>query len=316
MESQRSLLVKISELYYYENMSQLEIAKALQLSRPKVSRLLAQARRQGIVEISIADSVLFSFHHAQRLKELLGLSHVIVVPSGADKEQALLAAGRAAGNYLNEILHENMQIGISWGSAMDSLVQQFHPLRSMPSARILQLSGGVHTTAYNIDSRELTLRLARKLGAAYSILQAPLLVSCREVRDVLLREPELALHFRHFQSLDLALVGIGSMLPAQSMLYKAGYISLQESQAQIEAGFAADICANRIYKDGSIRPNAISDRLIAISLQQLRRIPNVLAVAVGEDKVLPILAAAKGGFIKTLITDEIAASSLLKALDK
>lgn len=312
MDAERSLLIKIAELYYYENMSQAEIGKALDLSRPKVSRLLTQAREQHIVEINIADSVLFSFHHAEKLRQHFGLAQVIVVPSGMEQRQALLAVGRAAGNYLNDILHENMHIGISWGSAMDSVVSQFQPIRPMQSVKVLQLSGGVHTTSYNIDSRELTLTLAKKLQASYSILQAPLLVSRREVRDLLLAEPELSAHFRLFKKLDLALVGIGSMLPAQSALYKTGYISMEESKTQIEAGFAADICANRIYKDGSIRPNAISDRLIAISLHQLRRVPNVVAVAVGEDKASPIMAAARGGFIKTLITDEAAAKKILE----
>jgi DNA-binding transcriptional regulator LsrR (DeoR family) len=48
------LLTKVSTLYYVGQQTQQEIADRLRLSRPRVSRLLAEALERGIVQISIA----------------------------------------------------------------------------------------------------------------------------------------------------------------------------------------------------------------------------------------------------------------------
>lgn len=46
-------LIRICRLYYEENQTQNEIAKALGVSRPLISRLLREARDAGIVTVQI-----------------------------------------------------------------------------------------------------------------------------------------------------------------------------------------------------------------------------------------------------------------------
>ena len=47
------LLVKVSRFYYEDGLNQDAIKDRLGLSRSKVSRLMAQAREQGVVQISV-----------------------------------------------------------------------------------------------------------------------------------------------------------------------------------------------------------------------------------------------------------------------
>jgi len=54
-EHDLDLLVRISEMYYIQDKTQKEISEALGLSRSGVSRLLAAAKRQGIVRISVVN---------------------------------------------------------------------------------------------------------------------------------------------------------------------------------------------------------------------------------------------------------------------
>jgi DNA-binding transcriptional regulator LsrR (DeoR family) len=54
-------------------------------------------------------------------------------------------------------------------------------------------------------------------------------------------------------------------------------------------------------------------RFIAISLEQLRAVPEVVAIAGGAAKAPAILAALRSGLIHRLITDEEAARVLLAA---
>lgn len=307
----RNELIKVAKLYYFGNMSQEQVAKLMGVSRPKVSRMLSMAREQGIVEIHISESTMLKDQMQETLKSHLKLSKVIVVPSGATAAQSIQAAGAAANEYLNTVLCDGMYIGVSWGTTIDSVINHLTPARSFYNATVVQMLGGVRAHAFNIDSREVALTLAQRLKCNYSLLQAPLLVSSDEVRSVLLNEPEFAAHFRLFEKLDIALVGISSNVPERSVPYKAGYISLEQSRMLVDQGFATDICGNRLYQDGSIRTNFLTGRIVGISPDLLRAIPNVVAIAVGEDKASNIITASRGGFIKTLITDEVAAISIL-----
>ncbi len=54
-ERKREALVKAARMYFLDGCSQQEIAAALGTSRSNVSRMLAAARHQGIVEIRIVD---------------------------------------------------------------------------------------------------------------------------------------------------------------------------------------------------------------------------------------------------------------------
>ena len=50
---EQRLLVKVSKMYYEEGLAQDDIILRLNLSRSKISRLLQQARDEGIVQITV-----------------------------------------------------------------------------------------------------------------------------------------------------------------------------------------------------------------------------------------------------------------------
>ena len=307
----RTELIKVAKLYYHGGCPQEEIALIMGYSRPRISRMLSLARELKLVEFNIPESPEEIGRMEIQLKEKLEVDEVCVVPSESGRLGAMYTAGVSAGEYFNNILKNGMSVGVSWGATMDVTVSQLKPKKQYPSITVLQMIGGSPSSSFNVDSRELTIRLANKLGASYSLLQTPQYVSSKAVKETLMNEPEIAAHFKKLKALDAALIGIGSTDPEQSAVYRAGYLSFEEVKALSEDGFATDICGNRIYIDGTIRQNDMNDKLIAISPEDIKRIPIVVAVAVGEDKAATIMAAAKGGFFNVLITDEVAAISIL-----
>ena len=72
-----------------------------------------------------------------------------------------------------------------------------------------------------------------------------------------------------------------------------------------------DICGSYIDINGNICHSSLNDRMIAITLDDLKRIPTVIGVAAGEKKVEIIIGALRGKYIDTLIIDEQAAVSAL-----
>nr|OTP19099.1 hypothetical protein A5888_000913 [Enterococcus sp. 9E7_DIV0242] len=61
-DKRKKLLAKVAYLYYVDNKTQAEISKMLGIYRTTISRMLAQAKREGIVKIDILgfDSTRFT----------------------------------------------------------------------------------------------------------------------------------------------------------------------------------------------------------------------------------------------------------------
>jgi DNA-binding transcriptional regulator LsrR (DeoR family) len=64
--------------------------------------------------------------------------------------------------------------------------------------------------------------------------------------------------------------------------------------------------------DGTEVTTPIADRVLALSLDDLRRIPTTVAVAATRDKAPSILGALRGRLLDVLICDEQAARSVLE----
>jgi len=51
--------------------------------------------------------------------------------------------------------------------------------------------------------------------------------------------------------------------------------------------------------------------VISVELDQLRKIPQVIGVAAGPDRAAAVVAAMRGGLLKSLLIDESGAAALL-----
>lgn len=309
----RKDIIKAAKLYYYGNMSQQEIAQLMDISRPKVSRLLTEARQLNIVQISIRDPRMSLEQNAQKLKKHFNLQHVGIVPNANTDEATKISIGRAASDFLNAHIQENTRIGLSWGTTLCAFTQEFQAKAPAPNAKIVQLVGGTYSQNLNIDARELVKVIANKLQCGHSILQAPLIVSVPALREMLMQEPAVMEHFRQIHSLDIAFVGLGTSYYKDSIAYRANYIEESEARRLGELGLVCDICGHQLLEDGTEPETFLSNRVIGVTLEELHQIPLVVGLCSGHKKTLPILAALRGQHINALIIDEVAAISLLTA---
>jgi DNA-binding transcriptional regulator LsrR (DeoR family) len=78
------------------------------------------------------------------------------------------------------------------------------------------------------------------------------------------------------------------------------------------AGAVADICSTVLNAEGAVvGGDAVSTRCIAITTDQLHKVPDVIGLAGGADKAAAIVAAVRAGLLHTLITDTSAATAVL-----
>jgi deoxyribonucleoside regulator len=306
------VLLRIARLYYEDNMTQEEIARELGLSRPTVSRLLAQARQEGIVQISVADPLAEHEESSAHLARAFGLRQAIVVSSeGITAEQVVKRLGLAAARYLRTSLREGEMVGIGWGRTLHAVAKALeveHPL----GIQVLPLIGGMGQVSSSLQVNELARRLARAFDGTWSPLYAPAFVEDEVTYQSLCQLPDVAGIVQNWPFLDAALVGIGSfaMHQKRSMLF-GDYMQdwLVQELARREA--VGDLCGR--FFDTHGQQCLVEPGVIGISLGELRTLDHVVAVAGGEKKAAAILGALRGGYLDVLVTDATAAKAILSA---
>lgn len=179
----------------------------------------------------------------------------------------------------------------------------------------MQILGGVGNPAAQIHATQLTQRLATLIGGSPVLLPALGVVVSPRARNVLLKEPYVEEAMSLFDSLDLALVGIGALEPSKLLSSSGNRFSSEELRALQSHGVAGDICLRFFNANGEPVRTSLNERVIGIELNQLRRVSRVVGVAGGSRKVWAVLAALRGRWINVLITDRNTAEVLLAEPD-
>jgi len=309
----RESLITAAKLYYIGDMDQKDIAELMGISRPTISRMLKDARARHIVRFQIATPETHYEGLQTQIAEALSLAQVIVVPTDQSPERTKKDVCRQAAELFCASVKDGDVIGVAWGSTTSDMIH-FVPKLSRAGIRVYQLCAGLASRILSLDGHEATKQLAEALNAEPHVLNAPFVVNSGLMKNLLLQEPEIARHFSMFEHLDIAIVGMGSSDPALSTTYMADYITLKEAAELVERGLAADICGYRLHENGDVADIPLNERLVSVSPATLKQTPQVIAVACGEEKTLSIVAAARGGYITTLVIDEICAIAVLKRL--
>jgi DNA-binding transcriptional regulator LsrR (DeoR family) len=314
-DEEKKFLLKICRMYYFDEMTQAEIAKKIGFSRPIISKALQRARNEGLVEIIIHDDAFHTINLEQEIENAYSLEDVIVVPTiEMPTEMAKVAVSKAAASYVLKNLKDLSKIGVSWGTTLYSLVKEF-PNDSYENLKIIPLVGGMGSTRIELHSNQIAFELSKKLNCSCESLYAPAIVESGNLRGLLLQTPNVADVLEEARSIDLAIVGIGNPL-YQSTMEHIGYLGETEINSIRQAQVVGDINSCFILADGSIAPNTINERVIGVNVEDLRKVNKVVAIAHGKHKVESILAALGGGYINVLITDEQTAQDLVRKINK
>lgn len=305
-----------ARMYYVEERTQAEIAHHLGVSRPTVSRLLRQARADGIVQIRIVDPSEVASDLGSVVAEATGARRVVVVPGHVDdpiaRRQRL---GAAAARVVEETVRDGDKVGIGWGRTLRSAAEA---LREVTPLRVtcVPLLGGLGRIAPAFQVHDITTTVARALGGSALPLYLPAIVADDDVRHQLLESPDAALVLSEWAHLTTALVGIGNVAFDSEMQMLFGRYLDASTQVRLGRwGAVGDICMRFYDRNG----HPIADGLrgvIGLDLERLRRIPNVIAVAGGSEKSEAIIGALRGGYVDTLVTDEPTAQAIVAALER
>lgn len=308
----RRVMTKIASLYYFDGWTQAKIAKKYGVSRPVISKVLQKAKDAGIVEIYIKDESIHTVKLEKELEKKYGLHEVIVVSTeNLSEEMTLKNVGKAAASYVSNNLKDNTKLGVSWGNTLHSFVEEY-PYNRNESIYVVPLVGGMGRNNVELHSNQLANRLAHKLGGACTYLYAPAIVDSADLKERLTNTEEFAEVLNEGKNVDIAIVGIGNPL-IDSTMKEIGYLDKTDLNEIKEAGIVGDINSQFFDETGNVySQSAINDRVIGISLDDLKGIEQVICLGFGDHKVNSIHLAATYRWFNMLITDDKTAKKLLQ----
>jgi DNA-binding transcriptional regulator LsrR (DeoR family) len=306
-------MTKVARLYHEHGVRQPEIARRLHISQARVSRVLKSAQEAGIVRTVVVVPEGVQTELEEALEQRYGLRDAVVVDCFDDSDDGVLYdLGVAAAGYLEATMTGGDVVGISsWSSTLLAAVDAMRPLPRSGAERALQLFGGVGNPAAEGHAARLTQRFAELTGARPTFLLAPGIAASREVRDALLQDQFVAAALDELDDVTLALVGIGSLEPS-TLLQSSGNIVPEAELAELGTlGAVGDICLRFYDEQGRHVPSEVDERVIGVTLDQLRSVDRCVGIAGGPRKYEAIRGALLGGLINVLITDHLTAERLV-----
>jgi DNA-binding transcriptional regulator LsrR (DeoR family) len=301
------LMASIARRYHLDGRSKVEIAEEFGLSRFKIARLLDAARSNGLVRVEIRHEGAIDVELSGRLRERFGLQHAVVIDTlsgDADLVRRRLAA--SAADLLAEIVTPEDVLGLAWARSVSVLAKV---LPNLPSTPVVQLTGVLAISGIDDSSVDIVRDAARASGGAAYVFHVPFIVPDAPTARALRRQPEVARAFGMLPSVTRAIVGVGLWEPGGSTLYDGA--DRQDHAVLRRRGVSTEISGVFLTAEGEPVSTGLSDRMISVTAEQLRAIPEVLAIPYGAARATAVLAALRSGLIDGVITHTALARPLL-----
>lgn len=304
-----SEVARAAWLYYHEELTQGDVARALGVSRSTVTRLLRRAKDEGLVKITL-DVTSGMFKAERDLEGAFGLDRVRIVPAVDDGATLKRWLGHAAAEMAASLIVEGAIVAVGWGTTMQAMADALVGQTPVAGTQIIALVGGLHTAELGTNTNEIAQQLGRRFDAAVRPLLAPVYVRDEATALGLAEDPGIREALDLARRASLVVFSLGAMHDDATM-FKIGHITSEQRQFLLDGGAVCDVVCRWIDRHGRLVALPSSINPIGISLDDLRRIPQRLAVTGGELKREGLLACLRGGYVTSLVTDELTAAYLL-----
>ncbi|MBX6321395.1 MAG: sugar-binding transcriptional regulator [Rhodospirillaceae bacterium] len=307
VDPEEELQARVAWYYYVGNLTQQQIAARIGSNRVRVNRLLAASRESGLVQITINSKIASCAALERRLVERYLLQEATVVPTPERPELVRDAIGVGAGAWLSRNIRDGMTIGMGWGRTLRSVLRAVQG-RNFERLSIVSLQGGLAHCS-RLNTFEIVSDFADLFNADRHFFAAPIYASSAAARDVILEQDAIRETHEKARRADLAILTVGDMVESLIIIY--GLAGPEEVRSLRAAGAVGDVLGHFVGPDGAPVDHPLNRRAVAISLEDLRSIREVVLVSGGRRKVDITRAALRGGYVTVLVTDEQTARRLV-----
>ncbi|ARK20379.1 sugar-binding transcriptional regulator [Sporosarcina ureae] len=305
----KQLIIEAAKLYYQFDYTQLAISKKLGVSRPTVSRLLQQAKKNGYVKIDIIDPFHDNNQLAKSLQHKYQIEEVNIAYSAVEDEgDVIQAISTEAADYLHRTIKDGDILGVTWGRTMYRVANALKQ-KDVKGVEVIQLKGGIGLSDVNTYDSETVYKFAEAFHTVPRYLPLPVLVDTPEVKEVIESDRYMHRLIELGRQANIAMFTVGAV-DSESLLFRLGYLTTEEEQ-QLQQEAIGDICSRFFKRTGEVCETTVSDRTIGIRLEELKQKEKSILVAGGNRKVEAIHGALQGGYANIFITDQYTAQALL-----
>lgn len=306
----RQLLVEVVVKYYLEDATQGEIARDLNISRPKVSRLLKKARETGVIDFCIN----YDCEELERLqaeaKRVFGIRQVLLTKSVQNADLTLKEVGRLAAKEFETRLFDGMTIGISWGRHVE-VISKYLNTYNYQGITVVEMLGTIGMEINDVNILVMARRLCDKLNATLFPISAPIFIFNDHGRRELKETTPVKRVLEKCKECDLILTSIGTVAGDPYQTLWSDYLKEDTKKDIVANGGVGFILAHFFDKNGVFLDHKINDCVIGIGTEDIGK-KKLFAVASGVIKAEAILGALRASLLDTLVTDEVTMRAVLR----
>lgn len=334
-----------ASMYYVQGETMEVIAHHLRVSRSTVSRLLARARQEGVVRVTLVQPGGAGSLEG-RMTQAYGVrTHIVPVREGTTEIHRLQQVASVAAAHMVDLIEAlaeqagnggpqaqdpagsggegpvqgrgsgGVVVGVAWGTTM-SEVSAALPSRSVPGLTVVQLNGASDPVREGPSAGEVLSRMRLSLGARTISFPVPAFFDHVATREAMWSERSVKRVLAVTRRASLAVFGVGALdalngaLPSQ--VYEGGHLTARDQAVLRRQNVVGDVCTVLLRSDGSWRDVTLNARATGPTPAQLSRIPRRLCVAAGTGKARALLAALRARTATDLIVDDATARAVLE----
>ncbi|MCW9717173.1 sugar-binding transcriptional regulator [Avibacterium sp. 21-599] len=296
------LLTEIAIAYYEQELTQEEIAKKFNISRIKVGRLLKKARQEGVVEINVKYHPIFTSQLEKRLIEKFGIQRALIAIDEYNEDEQRKQVAALVSSYLSNSLKDGMTIAVGQGRNI-AAVGEHIGIFPDKNCKFICGIGGVQRIGDPVDADHICRNLARKFNGINETLYAPAYLENKEFRNIFMQNGLIKETLDRARKADVALVGIGDMNENSYMVQLGWFTPKEMTDARINQGVIGEIAGYGFFNlKGEPVDTVMNNRVIGLSLEDLKAIPCVIGIASENAKSMAILGALRTGIIDVIAT--------------
>ena len=299
------LLHRAASAYYLDDLRQADIAVLLHVSRPTVSKLLAEARRSGMVRgevLEVPGAGLVDL--GARLQEVLGIDRVRIA-AGDQAQRGYRGLGDLLGEELRSLDLRRGDVLLLSSGKTTYAVSGMAGLPELPGVLVAPTVGGQQESDPSFQTNEIVRRFADRTHADPRFMFAPAQPS-PSLWESLQADPSFLAITDLWARARAVVVGVGE--PYRGRRALTSVVPREEPMLESAVG---DVNLHFYDEAGEPVDYPGAERLVRPSREALARIPTSIALAAGVRKAPSIRAGARAGLFTTLLTDEPTAQAIL-----
>ncbi len=214
--------------------------------------------------------------------------------------------GKAAANYLKNIVQDKDIIALTGGSTVKEVVDNMPKINTLKDAVVVPARGGIGRDV-ELQANTLVANLASKINANYKLMHVQDNLSEAALKAVMEEKSiKEVLDMIHKVNILIHGIGIAEVMATRRGIPSEEIAYIEEKKAVAEAfGYYFDMKGNIVH----------SSPTIGIKRESIRNANKLIAVSGGKKKAKAILAAEVRNKNSVLITDEGAAREIINILE-